>query len=139
MKTATKLTLGIVALLGCVVLAVLWTAWRQFPERHARACLETVRELADRTLNTSIPQRDCIDAVENAEYIQRYYPVGAVLPETHPFAITYRTEREEQIDRILAGLRTETGADHGTNWSAWKEELVHYQIQATGVPPPPDI
>ncbi|MDL5053623.1 hypothetical protein QQ056_08715 [Oscillatoria laete-virens NRMC-F 0139] len=80
----------------------------------------TITELADQTISTSIPEGNYIEAIEVAEYIQKYYPAGAVLPIEHDYAEEYTIERTKQIERILEEVRAKSGLDYGTNWDKWK-------------------
>jgi len=120
MKTPIKISLGVIILAVCIVLAALWTALDRLPKKHARSCLKSITELTDQTITTSIPQGNYIKAIEAAEYIQAYYPVGTVLPTDHGFAEQYTIERTKQIERILEVLRAKSGMDYGTNWDKWK-------------------
>jgi len=123
MKTPIKISLGVVAITICIGLTLLWTSFTRLPERHARSCLQTITELTDQIITQSIPEGDYIEAIDAAEYIQGYYPVGVVLPADHEFAGEYTIERTKQIERILEELRAISGADYGTDWHKWKAQF----------------
>ena len=139
MKKPLKISLVVLPVIGCVAVLVFFFAIHRGQERHARACIETITELADRAIITSIPQGSYMDAVDTAEYIQGYYPVGAVLPREHRFAEQYQIERTAQIERILVALRAETGSDFGTDWHAWKNSLANKSAHPTRYRPPAKI
>ncbi len=102
--------------------AVHWAiSWGE--ELHARSCLSTVAELADRTVDTTIPQRDFRKAIEAAAYIKFYYPAGAVLPKDHPFAQEYEAERQRHIDRIRSALENGVGDMNSAVWEEWREAI----------------
>ncbi len=111
-------------LIACFVAYFITTTARavlSFPERHARSCLVTITEIADRAVNDEIPKGFYREAIIAAEYIDSYYPVGTVLPEGHRFAVQYREERREQIERGTEALKDATGMNFGKRWSEWKD------------------
>ncbi len=112
-------------IVGSVVYAISMAveAFERFPQRHAESCLIEITEIADRAVNHEIPEGLFGDAISRAEYIDSYYPVGAVVREDHPFAERYSEERRKQIERITDALKDATGTDFGTNWSEWKDEF----------------
>lgn len=112
----------ILALVAIAIVALLCSAWwRWFQEDHARACLEHMTQLADVAVNDTIPRGEFTEAIEVAEHIESFYPVGTMLQDTHRFASTYTSERQKQLGRIAEALRDATGQDFGTKWSKWAE------------------
>lgn len=127
MSTRAKylLLIALTAATVCVTYCVLGIvgAIRTFPERHARSCLITITQLADRTIDEAIPRGKYSDAIDAAEYIKRYYPVGWVLPEDHPFAEEYEAERQRQIARIRYALENAVAGGDPTVWERWSEAI----------------
>lgn len=111
--------------LALLISGVMLYAVRRFPERHAKSSLEFVTLLADEAVFELIPEGHYKKAIENAEYIKIYYPVGTVLKKEHAFAVEYERRRREQISRILLSLKEETGLNFGNNLNQWKETLAN--------------
>jgi len=89
---------------GCVVALVIamavvglaaWVRFVHYPPAHARTCLVEFTETADRALALDIPNGMYESVISSAEHIERFYPVGTVLKENHPFAAEYTARREE--------------------------------------------
>lgn len=123
MTVRAKLAIGVVSVAVLSILVYAARVIRSFPESHARSCLVTITELADRTIEQDIPQERFHDAVAAAKYIKWYYPPGAVLPEDHPFAAKHQAERQTQIRRIREALQEATGDGHATIWREWTSEI----------------
>lgn len=125
MKKKTLIVVIASLIVSCVVFGIFSfvQAVLGFPERHARSCLVTITEIADRAVNDEIPNGLYGEAIFGAEYIESYYPVGMVLQEDHPFAEQYREERRRQIDRITEALKDATGVDFRWNWRKWKQRF----------------
>jgi len=120
-RVRTKLAIGVVLLLVTILVYVALAAQR-FPEIHARSCLVTITDLADRTIQERIPHGRYSEAIDAAEYIRWYYPAGSVLPEDHPFAEEYEAERKRQIDRIRSALENAVGDDPSI-WEDWTQSI----------------
>ena len=95
-------------------------AHRKVCENHARSCLVTVENVADRAIQDLRAKQPFGVAIDSAEYILYYYPVGSVLSADHPFASEYEAGRRHQIDRIRNALREAAGDDQPTIWKRWK-------------------
>ena len=127
MKKIITITAAIVLLLVLVAVVALKYFVSVGVEAHARSSLVTVTKVADRAVQELIPNGSYKEAIESAEYIEAYYPLGMVLPESHDFADEYRSERQRQLKRIATALSKATGHDCGTDWQAWREMLVSIQ------------
>jgi hypothetical protein len=127
MKKWMKVTFVAVAVVALLVVALLgfavWMRFVYFPPVQARAILNDVSNLTERTVLQEIPQGLYKDAIFAGEYIQRYYPVGVILKADHPFAPEYKARREQQVQRIVTALAEATGFNCGTNWNEWRQRL----------------
>ncbi len=121
-KSIALLLAFIVGFLVCVGLGIQYVV-HTIPESHARSCLVVNTDLADRAIETDIQQGHYLEAIAKAEGIVWNYPVGAVLPESHPYAKTYASERQKELVRISEALSEATGMEHGTDWKKWREAV----------------
>lgn len=93
-------------------------------EGHAKSSLVAIIEVADRTVDVTVPEGRYTEAIDAAYFVATYYPLGTVLPEDHPFAAEYSRERHKQTGRITTALNEATGLDYGHDWDAWRDALL---------------
>ena len=120
---------AVIAALG-LLLAGAWGyrfATVTFPQIHAESCLQTLRHVADEAVRDLIPSGFYSKAIQRAEYMEGYYPVGAVIRSDHPFASEYTRLRNVEIRRVVRAMAEATGQNHGRDWTAWRAALKQHE------------
>ena len=125
--------LAIVAgIIGVALMGMVGYGYYVFCEKHAKSVLTDISQSVDGQFDDSGCLKDCYRGVEICDWIEHYYPLGAVLPTWHPFAKQHEETRVAQINRIHAKLVKKFGADYGYEWSQWKRCIYNEMSKSNG-------